>query len=46
MPVNLGRVIDNILSEIKIKPHIISDLDPVHYFKEIKGLMYSLCVMP
>jgi len=46
MPVNLGRVINNILSENKIKPHSISDLDPVHYFKEMKGLMDSLCVMP
>lgn len=46
MPVNLGRVINNTLSENKIKPHSISDLDPVYYFKEMKGLMDSLCVMP
>lgn len=46
MPVNLPRVIDNILSENKIKPHNISDLDPKHYFSEMNNLMESLCVLP
>ena len=46
MPVNLPRVITNIMSENKIKPNSISDLDPRHYFKEMKGLMDSLCVLP
>jgi len=46
MPVNLPRVITNILSENKIKPNSISDLDPKRYFAEMKGLMDSLCVLP
>jgi len=46
MPVNLPRVITNILSENQIKPNSISDLDPRHYFTEMKCLMESLCVLP
>jgi len=46
MPVNLPRVITNILAENKIKPNSISDLDPQHFFSEIKSLHESLCVLP
>lgn len=33
MPVNLPRVITNILTENKILPSSVSDLDPQYYFK-------------
>ena len=47
MPVNLPRVITNILSENKINAMTsISDLDPRHYFTEMKGLLDSLCTLP
>ena len=46
MPVNIPRVIGNILSENKIKPSSISDLDPRHYFEGMKDLLDSLCVIP
>ena len=46
MPVNLPRVITNILSENRIKPNSVSDLDPGHYFAEMKKLMNGLCVLP
>ena len=46
MPVNLPRVIQNILSENAITPSSVSDLDPRHYFAQMRDLMDSLCVLP
>jgi len=46
MPVNLKRVITNILAENKIKPTSLSDLDPKYYFQEIAALQNSLVVLP
>lgn len=47
MPVNLPRVITNILSENKINSMTsVSDLDPRHYFAEMKNLLESVCVIP
>ena len=46
MPVNLPRVITNILAENKIKPTSISDLEPAYYFQEMRSLMDSICVLP
>ena len=39
MPVNLPRVIKNIVSENKIKPNSISDLDPEYFFRERARLL-------
>lgn len=33
MPVNLPRVITNILAENNIKPNSISDIDPKYFFQ-------------
>ena len=46
MPVNLPRVITNILSEARIKPNSVSDLEPRYFFKEMQTLLDSLCVLP
>jgi len=39
MPVNLPRVITNILAENNIKPSSISDLDPTYFFEQKKELL-------
>ena len=46
MPVNLPRVITNILAENNIKPNSISDLEPLYFFNEKRKLIESLCVLP
>lgn len=47
MPVNLPRVITNIMTENKIRPQqSVSDLDPRYYFSKMQELMESLCVLP
>ena len=47
MPVNLPRVITNILSENRINSMTsVSDLDPRYYFGQMKELLDSLCVLP
>ena len=47
MPVNLPRVITNILSENRINSMTsVSDLDPRYYFSQMKELLDSLCVLP
>ena len=46
MPVNLPRVIKNIISENRIKPTSISDLDPEYFFRERAKLLDQLCVLP
>ena len=38
MPVNLPRIITNIKALNEIKPSTVSDIDPKHYFKQMKSL--------
>ena len=46
MPVNLPRVITNILAENQIRENSISDLDPHYFFTQTKKLFDDLCVLP
>lgn len=46
MPVNLPRIVTNVLSEHQIRPNSISDLDPRYFFEKKKQLIDSLCVIP
>lgn len=46
MPVNIDRLIRNVKFLRGVKDRQVTDLEPRHYFKRIKDLQESLCVLP
>lgn len=46
MPVNLPRLITNVKAVNGIRPNSVCDIDPLHYFAQMKKLQESLVVIP
>jgi|LauGreDrversion4_2_1035121.scaffolds.fasta_scaffold81318_3 hypothetical protein len=46
MPVNIPRLIQTVKTLNNIKPNSISDLEPRHYFAQMKHLMDSIISLP